>query len=217
MILKYVKLFEEYTQNEFIQFVLPELYKNLEINYLGNGGNGVAYSLGGNFVLKITNHIEEADTAAWLIHNNFIEIATIYNVYKINTKEKFDRSLRLRFPYWDNTFFIIEEKLDTSESEYIGEFLRDFILNHPFKQVKQTLLTALNKNEAYKFYKNTEYKEIYLEIRQLLRNLKIDGLNYYDFSEGNVGRKKNGQLAIFDVYFNNKKGNIKTIDLNNNS
>ena len=51
--------------------------------YLGGGGNGFAYQIDNNIVLKLTTDISEADAASKLLRGRPKNIATIYKLYKV--------------------------------------------------------------------------------------------------------------------------------------
>lgn len=214
MIRKYNNfLFESSDNIEFIKTILPEAYERLEIKYLNRGTNGVAYSLGDDFVLKITNDPVEARTAAWLSNNNFMHIAHIYTVYQVESRTRFPSSFLFRFPYWEDVYFIVLEKLDTSVSKDISNMLAELVENFPFDSRKKTVLTMLNQSKVKTFFKKSKYYELYKEVKELLSYLKVYGINFYDFHEGNVGRKKNGKLAIFDVFLKNKQSAVRKVKL----
>ena len=72
--MKYIKLFEEFDNSSFdiIKIILKKVGVETDtIKFLSNGSNGFALDIGGDKVLKVTNHKQEAETAAWLIEYDF--------------------------------------------------------------------------------------------------------------------------------------------------
>lgn len=216
----------------FIRKIISEAFERAELSNLLNragvghnkvefiayGGNGVAFDIGNNKVLKITNHIEEAQTAAWLLEYNFVWIVKIYDVFKIQSDERFPDISGLRFPYWSDTYFIIEERLNTeSASKNVSELLQAVMNNFDIKNYRKLGILYYLKQQRIKNLIQKEYSEllnIYNEVFDLLYSLEqYYNLKFLDFQSGNVGRDKNGKLKVFDVYFKGKKAEIRTVKI----
>ena len=66
--------------------IAKEVTGKLELStpkYLGGGGNGFAYEINNNLVMKLTTDVSEADAASKLLRSTPKNIAIIYNLYKI--------------------------------------------------------------------------------------------------------------------------------------
>jgi len=55
--MKYIKLFEEFDSSfDIIKLILKKVGIETDIKFLSNGSNGFALDIGGDKVLKVTNH-----------------------------------------------------------------------------------------------------------------------------------------------------------------
>ena len=209
---------EAFEAQELSEFLHKIDFDFTELNLIAYGGNGVAFDIGNNKVLKITNHVEEAQTAAWLLEYDFAWIVKIYDVFKVESNDRFPKISGLRFPYWADTYFIVEERLDTKgASKEVAELLSVIINNFDIKHYRKLGILYYLKQQRIKNYiqkENPELISIYNEVFDLLYSLEqYYGLKFLDFQSGNVGRDKNGKLKVFDVYFRGKKAEIRTIKI----
>ena len=221
--MKYIKLFEEFDNSSFdtIKIILKKVGVETDtIKFLSNGSNGFALDIGGDKVLKVTNHKQEAETAAWSIEYDFRWIVKVYDVFKVKSDKPFPKRLPIRLPYWEDVYFIIEEKLQTQPvMTQVANFLSIFVSCFNHDKIRKTgILFYLDKYKVKKYFNSNEVdlqiRETYKEVYELLYNLQTHyGLKYLDFQSGNVGRDEKGVLKIFDVYFYRKKGNIKEINI----
>lgn len=174
------------------------------VKHIGNGMFGVAYDIGEDKVLKITKDKSEASKNLMLIGKPLKYIALPYRVFQINTKNT-------DIP---ETYAIVLEKLETSpEIQRLYErinFVFDKILGVKIPDVIEHYLgdwenpdVDKNKINAY-LRKNPQDAEFFgglLRIAEEARKYGIQSMDYLNWE--NLGYKKNGALAFFDVGFGN--------------
>ena len=177
--------------------------------YLGGGGNGFAYEINNNIVLKLTTDISEADAASRLMRGQPKNIATIYKLYKVldtetdksifaltqeNIKDKPVGKLR---KFQDDITKITADGLDYEDiminikkparfnhDEWV-EWAKKILTENPAAGVSE-----LDRQAAY------EYLVTILNIRQELLDFGIKSTDYITIS--NQGYS-NGVLKFFDV------------------
>jgi len=184
---------------------------------IGAGNFGVAYDIGNNLVMKITNDSSEAYENLKLIGKPLKYIAQPYKVYNVN---KNDNSVTKKL------YVIILEKLKTS-SDIRQSFER---LTYVFKNIFNIDLPDavehfldiwkndkidVNKINAY-FRKNPHDAEFFnglLNIGKELMKYDIVSMDYLKWE--NLGYKNNN-IAFFDVGFGNyfnSPDDAETIDI----
>ena len=169
--------------------------------YIGGGFFGVAYDIGDDKILKITSDHTEANHNLKLKNKNLERIATPYEVYKINIKDQ------------EKLFAIVLEKLETNIPEFnkhtkildeifnevLGEDISEIIQNHMSFGGDDLLRDVNLQSELQKHPESTDY--LY-ELLSIADELNQHGINTIDFvSPTNLGYKKDGKLAFFDVGF----------------
>lgn len=218
----YIKSFTEYqyineslvdiTIEELIKIIFNQLDISYEyIKYLDRGSNGVAYDIGFNKILKITNHTEEAKTAAYINQNHNRYIATIFNIFQIETyKYRFPR-IGLRFPYFDDIYFIIVEKLNTDISKDYNELLikiSDKFLLSSFKHNTYKIFTNKDVTNYIKTEHSNKY-ELFKKLQTYFSSIKINyAMTLIDAHAGNIGLDSGGNIKVFDVFDKKLKGEI---------
>ncbi len=200
---------EVYDKNiaDIVAKKVAEKYKLNTPNYIGGGENGVAYDIGNDKILKITSDKSEANENINLIGKPLEYIAHPYNVYVI--KSNSDLSI-------PETYGIILEKLETAPEHFKRLFGR---LRFAFKEILGIELSQAvdyflfdeftDKNDIEKIEKylskNPEDYEFFhglLNIAEEANENNILSIDYYNYK--NLGYKKNGNLAFFDVGFGEK-------------
>lgn len=206
--------------------ILNKLTKHLGITKvapLGQGTSGFAYYIPNNRVLKITKDKTEAAEAFKIKGKNLKHLANIYEVYALHGK-------------YEGTYVIISELLDRSEDIENGrDWLSDFVENtfgHSLFWIFQDAIDGhidQNKIKEYKKeirqFARSEYsnnmdpeKTIWFMtgIFGIIEELKGWKIKSTDWGVTNLGIKKNGNLAMFDLGYGdpNLSPNIQNINLN---
>ena len=175
--------------------------------FLGSGQFGVAYDIGDDKVLKITKDNSEAAENLSLIGKPLKYIAQPYNVFTINSEN--DNKI-------PKTYAIVLEKLKTDPQEFKRLFDRmDFafekIMNVRFSDVLEYYLYGLRyhsnvdkKTVENYFSKNSQDEEFFYSILRIAEEVEKYGIESKDYyNPDNLGYKKSGAIAFFDVGFGN--------------
>jgi len=240
-------LSEEYVINEEVPAVDPDTLNDrnysdglakqvgIKLNltqprYLGGGGNGFAYEINDNLVMKLTTDISEADAASKLMRGRPKNIAEIYNLYKVLDTET------------DKSFFaIMQENINDKPIERIRKLQDDITkispnglgyedimvnikkpknFNHDeWVEFAKQLLTANPEAGVSQIDREAAYQYLVdmFNIRQELLDFGIKSTDYIAIA--NLGYK-NGTLKFFDVggYYGVGEPNVddKTIELPEN-
>ena len=88
--------------------------------YMGGGGNGFAYEINDNLVMKLTTDVSEADAASRLMRGRPVHIATIFNLYKVIDTEE-DKSI----------YVIMQENVNDKPLEKFRKFEADITKINP--------------------------------------------------------------------------------------
>jgi hypothetical protein len=169
---KLVPIEESVSHNLFLQALDKLNIKYDRFNILKNGAYGVAIDIGFNKILKITNDPSEAETMSWVKENPNKGIVDVFDVFHIENSGRFpDIITQLRLPYWDDTFFIVEEKVNTSMAVKIDNFLvgikKEFGFIYPHRN--NDLLRYLKTDRVVNYVnEHPEYKEIHEKLKLML-------------------------------------------------
>lgn len=200
------------TQSEIVQ-KLTKHFKIGKVAPLGSGTNGFAYYIPNNKVLKVTKDRSEAAEAYKIKGNKLKHLANIYEVY----------ALKGRFA---GTYVIISELLNiTDDIRDADDWLSDFFENMEGANVftrfntdklwKQYQIgkippTAIKKtiNDIHEYFEpyKAEIVEWYLKgMFAIIDELRKYGIQSTDWGVTNLGIKKNGTLAMYDLGYGDKK------------
>lgn len=209
--MKFKQFFNEVTSNR-IQNIFSR-YKdflnakgiNLEnLKLLGKGDNGEAYLLQNGGVLKATFDGNEIWIAKHLENKKYNYICEIYKVVDFT----------YGVPNWDSwhdgKFGVIVQEmiypLNGTEAKIFNDAVIDVAHNVPESRNYTYPFMALSWNQIEKL--NPENKSFQNSISilknkfnfdKILQNIKASGIAIDDFHSGNIGKKKNGNYAIFDL------------------
>ena len=187
--------------------VAVEIGKKLgvEPHYLGHGFFGVAYDIGDNKILKITGDNSEAVENLKLIGKPLKYIAQPYKVFKVESTSN------SKFP---KTYVIILEKLKTDITYFERmnnrlDYVFKTIFDTDYKDVLEVYLYGhqfdndINKDELdHYFKKNSEDADFFFGILRIAEELDKYGIKSTEYCNPyNLGYKKSGALALFDVGF----------------
>lgn len=170
--------------------------------YIDSGSYGVAYDIGNDKVLKITSDRSEAIENKKLIDKPLKYIALPYNVFEISSRNN-------EIP---ETYAIVLEKLQTSPEiqrmfdrlEYVfnsifGIGIPEVIEHYSGGYDNPDIDT--NKINLY-LKKNSQDAKFFGGLLRILEETRQYGVQSIDFlNPKNLGYKKNGILAFFDVGF----------------
>jgi len=171
---------------------------------IGSGKFGVAYDIGNDKILKITKDNSEAAENLYLIGKQLNYIAQPYGVFKVTSKnfeipetyaiilEKLQTSPEIQRLY-ERIDFAFDKILDVGIPDVIEHYLGDW--DNPYVD-KNKINSYLKKNPQ-----DAEFFGGLLRIAEETRELKIQSMDYLNWH--NLGYKKNGVLAFFDVGFGN--------------
>lgn len=196
-------------ESKFGEILPNKIYNNLkerfnltELNLLGTGNFGDAYSINNKLVMKITKDRSEAMENLNLISKNLKYIANPYNVFKVNFNG-------------NELYVIILEKLKTSQDIDKKYKRLKHIFNDIFKIELFDLIDdiALGQNYLYEenkhridnyFSKNNDDKMFFDGLINIARETYLNGVESMDYvNSSNLGYNENGDLAFFDLGFGN--------------
>lgn len=156
-----------------------------ELTYLGSGDFGTAYLTDKNTVVKITKDKTEYDIAIKLKGHNLQNVVSIYDADKIGTDMFIHMELLITDGIEDlysKMQHIIEDELNLSlgevlyhDADYEGA-AEELNINIP--EYVSTLLQNIN----YGLYELSKF-----------------GLTTVDIRSENIGKKRNGNFALFDL------------------
>ena len=207
--------------------ILNKLTKHLGISKvapLGQGTGGFAYYIPNNRVLKITKDKTEAAEAFKIKGKKLKHLANVYDVYALHGK-------------YEGTYVIISELLDKDEKIDIGyDLLFDFarevfsessgdgllinywdgtmqkkdlpgVINHIYDWVEEQQLDS-NKVDALLWY--------FKGMIGIIDDLDKYAIQSRDWGVSNLGIKRNGNLAMYDLGYGdeNLSPKIQNINLN---
>ena len=194
------------TQSEIVQ-KLAKHFKIGKVAPLGSGTNGFAYYIPNNKVLKVTKDKSEAAEAYKIKGKKLKHLANIYEVY----------ALKGRFT---GTYVIISELLDIADDirdadDWLSDFFENIEGANAFKRFNTDKLwkqyqigkippPAIKKtiNDIYEYFEpyKAEIVEWYLKgMFAIVDELRKNGIQSTDWVPSNLGIKKNGDLAMYDL------------------
>jgi len=168
--------------------------------YMRGGRNGIAYNIGNDKVLKITKDKSEAVENLSLIGKKLKYVAEIFNVFEVTSKSH-------KIP---PTYAIVLEKLETNP-EIRRQFDR---LEYAFNKIMGVEIPdvieyylgewddgKVDKNKINSYLKrNPRDAEFFGGLLRIMEETKAQGIESIDYlNPDNLGYKKNGALAFFDV------------------
>lgn len=173
-------------------FLLRESEKSMEefylennidadnLQYLGKGQFGEAYSIGDGRVLKITSSRREFEIAKELENNNAPVLESFAKIYKAEIVE-------------NQKIIILEELLEDSNIEYLYYEL-------------ENRLSEQGLHIQYVSYLDTDELEISEELNKFINDLediirayRYLGIEASDIQPDNLGYSKDGTLKAFDI------------------
>lgn len=193
-----IQVIKEHVEEYIPKYIINKIKQKFgATKLLGSEENGNAYLIKSGKVMKLTSDEAEVNLARKLKGKKLIHYADIYDILKIDIPNPDDEAFdELRYPF---CYIIFLEYLKPLSEKEINWFIKmDYFSVNLFK-----------KSVDYKAFKNFELQLSNLE--KELRPYKVE-----DISSGNLGYKKNGNLAAFDlVNFSGtvNPDNIKTIVL----
>lgn len=203
--------------------ILNKLTKHLSITKvapLGQGTSGFAYYIPNNRVLKITKDKSEAAEAFKIKGRKLKHLANVYDVYALHGK-------------YEGTYVIISELLDRSESidnakDYLSDFVEDTFGHSLFWIFQDAKDGNLDKNDVKK-YVNDIYDSQDLDKNQMelaiwfikgmfgiIEELRKYGIKSTDWGTTNIGIKKDGNLAMYDLGYGDQNLSPKMQNINLN-
>lgn len=167
-----------------------------KLKKLGQGAGGIAYDMGNGKVFKVTEDANEAKVSTSLKGKSIPGVAMVYDTWKFPTSRMYGIILEKVLPFesWPNDTLksSIEEVVDTFNlkgllQKYHGDWnaIWQEIAKSPF---------ADNTPEDLK-----KALDIFQRIVQSLGSAGIS--NFFDIHLGNLGKRTNGEVVVFDVGF----------------
>jgi len=187
-------------------------FKKLE--EIGEGTNGVAYSIGDNKVLKITTDLSEYAEAMKIKGKKNRHLADVYGVYRLSGKYKnlviiISEYLKTDFVHTNDMDYILHRvfnELFESEYSYFNEFIQDYINGmisiKDFQEIKEELFSKENEH----MFEGAEAFDYAIDFFNMLEEIRYLGITSADFGPTNFGYKKDGSLAYLDYGFGEEIG-----------
>jgi hypothetical protein len=196
--------------NEYKDFLSEKGISIDNVKLLGKGDNGEAYLLQDGKILKATFDANELWISKHLENKKYNYICEIYKV--INFKYEVTK-----WDSWNNGNFgvIVQERiypLNEIEAKTFDEAV--FYVSHNLPESKhQTYpFMALSWEQIEKsnpedknFQNNILILKNKFNFDKILKDVKASGITIDDFHSGNIGKKKTGAYAIFDLGGPNSK------------
>ena len=195
--------------DDFAEKIVEKIGFNVSnIKRLGDGTQGYAFKLSDDVAMKITTDHTEANEATALLNKKNEHLGDFYKVF------------RLKEPY-EFIFIIIRELLDVNPQKLIA--LRHQSINEirPYNDNEEyfsgddlTEIMQMGWNNAEQFIKNTEElinregKEKFpatINFLGLAKDLVRYKIYSIDTHGENIGFKKNGNIAYYDIGYSDKK------------
>lgn len=168
------------------EFYANKLGTKIE-EYVGGGIFGEAFLTLDDKVIKITTSKEEASTAYNLIGKKIPHIADYYYVHKIKNGKRELYGILMESLFHDDDlsylFYEMKNVLNMLEADDVEDIDLD--------DLDKLIESGIDIDDEV-----IAFIEEYKEIKRVIRN---NGINNTDYSPYNMGYKKNGQLAIFDM------------------
>lgn len=169
--------------------------------FLGEGGFGYAYQ-SGDKVIKVTKDQSEAVENLKLKGKRFARIAETYGVYATEYKTTGENSI----------YIIVLEKLNTANAQQLY-FRLSQILENDFGESLDDVMETFHYYGGQKWemkYEEIEYfltdepevKDFFDQFIEIAKEAKQVGIESQDYmNKYNLGYKRDGKLAFFDVGF----------------
>ena len=155
--------------------------------YVGSGEFGSAYYMPGDRILKITTSKDEAGIANSIKGKSLSNIVDVYDVKTVKDKN-------------ENVYYaILMEELDTDSS--IEDLFHQMmnIVDEMGYDINHTHMIDFEDLEEQGGYYDEDLKEFVSQFDDVvLQNTKM-GIYNRDYQPDNLGYKKNGNLASFDM------------------
>jgi hypothetical protein len=203
--------------------ILNKLAKHLGINKtfpIGNGTQGYAYHIPNNKVLKITKDKSEAAEAYKIKGKKLKHLANVYEVYSLGGR-------------YQDTYVIISELLNrVEEIDTADQLLSDYLdseFNYSISFFFEDYGNGSMSNEEIKEYK-TGIKQFYKQEPKsaeeaiwymtekfgVIDDIRRNRILSTDWGLTNLGLKKDGHLAMYDLGYGdpNVPDSVSNINLN---
>jgi len=114
--------------------------------YMGGGGNGFAYEINDNLVMKLTTDVSEADAASRLMRGRPTHIATIFNLYKVVDTEE-DKSL----------YAIMQENVNDKPLQKFRKIDEDISKISPDGMGYEDIMISIRKPRKFDYNQSVEF------------------------------------------------------------
>jgi thiamine kinase-like enzyme len=181
---------------------------------LGMGTQGIAFDIGNDKALKITEDLSEAKVAEQIKNKDIRGVYKTFGAYKFTskpTKKQTDvlEDLDIQFEI-TNVSFVIMEKLDKNNArakkiDRMIDILQDdysWIFVNNDKWTEERLTIFLNNKHLLDDIEEAGDKQLKKDIIELaygLTNLKTLGIHYGDLHGGNILFNSKGKAVIIDI------------------
>jgi hypothetical protein len=154
--------------------------------YLGGGGNGFAYEINNNLVLKLTSDVSEADAASKLLRGKPEYIATIFNLYKVHDTET------------DKSFFaILQENINDKPIEKFKKIQNDIDKISPNGMGYVDIMFSIKKPKRFDYEQMLEFAKQLLTTNPEANVSQQERQEAYEFLVGMINIRK--ELLDFDI------------------
>jgi len=176
--------------------------------YLGGGGNGFAYEINDNLVMKLTTDVSEADAASRLMRGRPVRIATIFNLYKVVDTDE-DKSV----------YVIMQENVQDKPLEKFRKFEADISKISPDGMGYEDILFSIKKPHKFNYEQSLELAKKILTDNPKAGVSETDRQAAYEFLVGMIeirkellefGIKSTDYIAILNLGY--KDGVLKFFD-----
>ena len=113
---------------------------------IGGGGNGFAYEINDNLVMKLTTDVSEADAASKLMRGRPVRIATIFNLYKVVDTDE-DKSV----------YVIMQENVQDKPLEKFRKFEADISKVNPDDMGYEDIMVSIKKPHKFNYEQSLEF------------------------------------------------------------
>jgi len=191
---------------------MEELLKKIEKKFpqykfnnpkkLGSGENGVAYDIGNDIVLKITQSASEAHASAVVKNEKLRYVNDIYDVFS------FDYEGKVKYLIFQE---LLKPITDEESRNMIDDFCEFIMQKRDYWELtfpKQGIIKATNA--FFKFCKGEEYYDRYLDqkpffktlyefIMRSVRELHNYHIDFEDYNSGNIMLDNKGEYKLIDL------------------
>jgi hypothetical protein len=161
-------------------FYIENNIKETNLNYLGSGEYGEAYSIGDGRVLKITTSNSEFEIAQQLENDSAPVLDSFAKIYKTEIID-------------DSKLIILEELNQTSKIENLYYELETYLNEQglPIQYVGHLDTDEIEINEKLQTFIN--------DIEDIIRAYRYLGIEASDIQPDNLGYSIDGKLKAFDI------------------